>query len=128
MRTLVRQGMAYGLAGGLALLFDWAAFVGFSWLGMAAVLANVLARSCGALLAYLLNGVFTFRDAEGSRLGWGRFGRYAVTWCVMTLLSTTALHAIELAAGLQWAWLAKPLVEAMLAVVTFGIYRYWIYK
>ena len=128
MRGLLRQGMAYGLAGGLALLLDWATFVALTWLGMPAIPANVLARLCGALLAYLLNGVFTFRDAEGSKLGWRRFGRYVATWCVMTLASTLAIQAVEQGAGLQWAWLAKPAVEAVLAAVTFVVYRIWIYK
>ena len=103
-------------------------FVALTWLGMPAIPANVLARLCGALLAYLLNGVFTFRDAEGSKLGWRRFGRYVATWCVMTLASTLAIQAIEQGAGLQWAWLAKPAVEAALAAVTFVVYRVWIYK
>lgn len=128
MRGLLRQGMAYGLAGGLALLLDWACFVALTWLGMPAIPANVLARLAGAMLAYLLNGMFTFRDGEGSKLGWRRFGRYAATWCVMTLASTWAIQAIEQAAGLQWAWLAKPAVEGVLAAMTFVVYRYWIYK
>ncbi|WP_297114431.1 GtrA family protein [Thermomonas sp.] len=128
MRGLLRQGMAYGLAGGMALLLDWASFVALTWLGMPSIPANVLARLAGALLAYLLNGVFTFRDAEGSKLGWRRFGRYVATWCVMTLASTWAIQAIEQGAGLQWAWLAKPAVEGVLAAITFVVYRAWIYK
>jgi putative flippase GtrA len=128
MRGLLRQGMAYGLAGGLALLLDWASFVALTWVGMPSIPANVLARLAGALLAYILNGVFTFRDAEGSKLGWRRFGRYVATWCVMTLASTWAIQAIEQGAGLQWAWLAKPAVEGVLAAITFVVYRVWIYK
>ena len=62
--------MAYGLAGGLALLLDWATFVALTWLGIPILPANVLARLAGAMLAYVLNGVFTFRDAQGSKLGW----------------------------------------------------------
>jgi hypothetical protein len=31
-------------------------------------------------------------------------------------------------AGLQYAWLAKPVVEAVLAVASFFISRYWIYR
>lgn len=80
--------MAYGLAGGLALLLDWATFVALTWLGIPILPANVLARLAGAMLAYVLNGVFTFRDAQGSKLGWRRFGRYVATWCVMTTAST----------------------------------------
>ncbi|MBP8615456.1 MAG: GtrA family protein [Thermomonas sp.] len=116
------------MAGGLALLLDWASFVALTWLGMPSIPANVLARLAGALLAYLLNGVFTFRDAEGSKLGWRRFGRYVATWCLMTFASTWAIQAIEQGAGLQWAWLAKPAVEGVLAAITFVVYRAWIYK
>ena len=108
MRGLLRQGMAYGLAGGMALLLDWASFVALTWLGMPSIPA--------------------FRDAEGSKLGWRRFGRYVATWCVMTLASTWAIQAIEQGAGLQWAWLAKPTVEGVLAAITFVVYRAWIYK
>ncbi|HWS77840.1 MAG TPA: GtrA family protein [Thermomonas sp.] len=128
MPGLLRQGMAYGLAGGLALLLDWASFVALTWLGMPSIPANVLGRLAGAMLAYLLNGVFTFRDAEGSKLGWRRFGRYVATWSVMTFASTLAIRAIEQGAGLQWAWLAKPAVEGVLAAITFVVYRTWIYK
>jgi putative flippase GtrA len=126
-RGLLRQALAYGLAGGLALLLDWATFVVLTWSGMPTIPANLLARLCGALLAYVLNGALTFRDATGSKLGWRRFGRYACTWCMMTLASTLAIQAIEQGAGLQWAWLAKPLVEAALAAITFVVYRHWIY-
>lgn len=128
MRGLLRQGMAYGLAGGLALMLDWAAFVVLTWIGIPAIQANILARLCGALVAYLLNGVFTFRDVEGSKLGWHRFRRYLATWCVMTIASTWAIQVVEQAAGLQWAWLAKPAVEGVLAAITFVVYRAWIYK
>ena len=128
LRGLLRQGLAYGLAGGLALGLDWATFVALTWLGMPAIPANVLGRLAGALLAYLLNGVITFRDAGGSKLGWRRFGRYVATWCVMTFASTLAIQGVEQGAGLGWAWLAKPVVEAFLAALTFVIYRAWIYR
>ena len=128
LRVLLRQGMAYGLAGGLALLLDWATFVALTWWGLPILPANVLARLAGAMLAYVLNGVFTFRDAQGSKLGWRRFGRFSAVWIVLTAASTLAMQAIEYSAGLQWAWLAKPLVEVGLAAISFLAYRYWIYK
>ena len=84
-----------------------------------------LARQFEERDAVLLGGS---TDNEFSKLGWRRFGRYAATWCVMTLASTLAIQAVEQGAGLQWAWLAKPAVEAALAAVTFVVYRVWIYK
>lgn len=128
LRTLFRQGAAYGLVGGLALLVDWGCFVAITWLGFATAPANVLARVSGAGIAYLLNGTFTFRDQTGSRLGWRRFARFAAAWLVLTAASTLAMQAVQAHAGIQWAWLAKPVVEAALAAISFLAYRYWIYK
>ena len=77
---------------------------------------------------YLLNGMFTFRDQQGSRLGWRRFARFAVAWVVLTAASTLAMQGVQAHAGLQWAWLAKPFVEVLLAGISFLAYRHWIYK
>lgn len=89
---------------------------------------NLLGRMTGGGVAYLLNGVFTFRDQHGSRLGWHRLGWFGSVWILLTAASTLALQAIEHSAGLQWAWLAKPMVEVGLAAISFLAYRHWIYK
>lgn len=128
LRTLLRQGLGYGLVGGLALLVDWGCFVALTWIGIATAPSNLLARLSGAGIAYLLNGMFTFRDQQGSRLGWRRFARFAVAWVVLTAASTLAMQGVQAHAGLQWAWLAKPFVEVVLAGISFLAYRHWIYK
>ncbi len=127
-RALARQVLSYGIAGGLALVVDWASFVALTSIGFSTSLANLLARLSGAGIAYGLNGAVTFKGAEGSRLGWSRFSRFAVVWVVLTAISTLAMRAIEHGAGLQWAWLAKPLVEVALAGISFLAYRAWIFK
>ena len=128
LRTLAKQVLTYGLAGGVALLVDWACFVALTSLAINTSFANLLARLSGAGIAYVLNGMITFRSAEGSRLGWLRFSRFAVVWIILTAISTLAIRLVEHEAGLQWAWLAKPLVELVLAGLSFLTYRYWIYK
>lgn len=128
LRGLLGQGLGYGLVGVLALLLDWSCFVALTWCGIATVPANLIARVSGAGIAYLLNGMFTFRDGEGSRLGWRRFARFAVAWTLLTAASTLAMQAIQAQAGLQWAWLGKPVVEVALAGISFLAYRHWIYK
>ena len=128
VRILLRQGASYGAVGGLALLVDWGTFVLASWLGMPAVPANLAARLAGAGVAFLLNGLVTFRDPDGGRLGWRRFVRYAITWALLTFVSTWAMATVTYHASLEAAWLAKPMVEAVLAAVSFVLYRYWIYK
>lgn len=128
LHVLARQGLTYGVAGSLALLLDWGCFVGLSWLGLDTVPANLLARSSGAGIAYLLNGMVTFRDTQGSRLGWRRLGRFVAAWTMLTAASTLAMSNINAYAGLQLTWLAKPVVEVCLAAISFLLYRHWIYK
>lgn len=54
--------------------------------------------------------------------------RYAPTWIALTVAGTLALAAIEARFGLRAAWLAKPAVEAVLAVVSFFALRYWVFR
>lgn len=125
---LARQGASYVVVGLLALGVDWSCFVALTWCGIATALANFLARLSGAGIAYMLNGMFTFRDQHGSRLGWRRLFKFATSWSAVTAISTLAMLAIEHKLGLNWAWLAKPVVEVALAGVSFLAYRHWIYN
>lgn len=127
-RILLRQSIGYGLVGGFALLVDWGCFVALTWGGIATVPANLLARTSGAGVAYLLNGAFTFRDDAGRRLGWRRFARFAAAWIVLTAASTLAMQAVHAHASLQWVWLAKLAVELVLAGISFVTYRRWIFR
>ncbi|HZH44650.1 MAG TPA: GtrA family protein [Lysobacter sp.] len=128
LRTLLRQGAGYGAVGAIQLLLDWVVFVGLSALGVNTISANLIGRVGGALLGFWLNGVITFRGQGGRRLGWTRFSRFLLSWTVMSLLSTLAVVLLDRNAGLQWAWLAKPAVDALLALCGFVISRYWIYR
>jgi putative flippase GtrA len=125
---LLRQGSHYLVFGVIQLLLDWALFVGFTALGMPAAPANLASRTSAALLGFWLNGRYTFADAGGSRLGWKRFIRFWELWLLMTALSTALVAVVESQLGLHWAWLAKPLVEAMLAVANFFLLRHLVYR
>jgi putative flippase GtrA len=125
---LLRQGSRYLLFGVIQLLLDWALFVAFTALGMPAAPANLASRTSAALLGFWLNGRYTFADASGSRLGWKRFIRFWALWLLMTAISTALVAVVESQLGLHWAWLAKPLVEAMLAVANFFLLRHLVYR
>ncbi|WP_246037110.1 GtrA family protein [Thermomonas fusca] len=125
---LPRQAIAYFIVGGVALCVDWAAFVWMTWLELGTAPANLGARLLGALVAYSLNGLFTFREEGASKLGWQRMLRYGVLWCGMTVASTAALVMVNRVLGVQVAWLAKPLVELVLAACSFLACKYWVYK
>lgn len=116
------------LVGLLQLLLDWALFVVLSRWGMSPAIANVAGRIAGALLGFWLNGRVTFSQAGESRLGWRRFSRFLPIWLLLTLVSTLLVAWVAAQMGLQQAWLAKPLVEAALAVVAFFLWRHVVYR
>ncbi|GAB3341166.1 GtrA family protein [Marilutibacter aestuarii] len=126
--SLARQGMYFILVGLLQVLVDWAVFVGLTSLGVPAVPANLGGRVCGACLGFWLNGRITFAAAGKARLGGARLVRFLMVWLVLTALSTAAMAWIADGQGLGWAWLAKPLVEAALALTSFLFARHWIYR
>jgi putative flippase GtrA len=127
--SLIRQSRAFVIVGGLQLLLDWSVFVALSALGVDAVPANLCGRVAGAMLGFWLNGRYTFASREdGARLGWPRFWKFLAVWLPATLLSTWLIVLVEHHLGLRLTWLAKPLVEGGLAVLTFLAGRYVIYR
>lgn len=126
--SLIRQGSSYLVIGLVQLGVDWAVFVGASALGMPVAPANLLGRVGGMLLGFWLNGRHTFAQPDQPRLGWTRFARFLGLWAVLTLVSTLLLDAAANQLGLQYAWLAKPLVEGSLAAVSFLLMRRFVYR
>lgn len=114
---------------GLAqLVLDWAIFVLTTWLGMPAAPGNLLGRFGGMLLGFWLNGRFTFADGGRARTGWRRFARFLAVWSVLTLVSTWLVATLAQRLGIEYAWLAKPVVEAFLAAVSFLAMRHLVYR
>ncbi|KAF1014915.1 MAG: hypothetical protein GAK31_02402 [Stenotrophomonas maltophilia] len=127
-KTLLRQGSSYLAIGLLQLLLDWLVFVAATALGLAVVPSNVCGRVAGMLLGFWLNGRYTFAQDGRQQLGWRRFARFFALWLLLTLASTLLVASADHALGLQYAWLAKPLVEGALAGVSFVLMRYVVYR
>lgn len=126
--VLLRQGGSFLVIGVLQLLVDWALFVAFTALGVPAAPANLASRVGGALLGFWLNGRVTFADDGSARLGWWRFTKFLLVWVPLTVISTLAVTWVASSLGLAHAWLAKPLVEGVLAVVAFFLWRHVVYR
>lgn len=125
---LTRQGSRYIAAGIAQLVLDWAVFVTATALGAPVPHANVAGRLAGMLLGFWLNGRYTFADAGQQRLGWRRFTRFLLLWALLTVASTLLVGAAHDLLGLRWAWLAKPAVEGSLAVVSFLLMRWLVFR
>ncbi len=126
--TLVRQGSTYLVIGFMQLLVDWLVFVVTTALGLPIVPANVAGRLAGMLLGFWLNGRYTFAEAGTHKLGWRRFARFFGLWLLLTVASTLLVSLVDHTLGLQYTWLAKPLVEGGLAGVSFLLMRYVVYR
>lgn len=125
--SLTRQGRHYLTIGMLQWLVDWGVMVVLSHAGMLVEPANIAGRISGAALGYWLNGRITFAG-DDTALGRIQFARFVLMWLTTTALSTMAIGTIDDHLGLQWAWLAKPLVELVLGVLGFVASRHWVYK
>ncbi|QIO89601.1 membrane protein [Stenotrophomonas rhizophila] len=126
--SLIRQGSSYLAIGLLQLALDWALFVGATALGVPAVPGNLIGRVGGMLLGFWLNGRYTFAEQGRQRLGWRRFARFLAVWLLLTAISTVLVALVATHLGLHNAWLAKPLVEAALAAVSFVLLRHVVYR
>lgn len=125
--SVARQGKYFLIAGFLQWILDWTVTVALSHAGIALEIANVVGRISGATLGFWLNGRITFAN-HGFTLGRTQLMRFLVLWLATTLVSTLIIGAIGRHADLQWAWLAKPVVEASLAVTSFFASRHWVYR
>lgn len=125
---LTHQGSRYIGAGIIQLVLDCTVFVAATALGIPVTPANICGRLAGMLLGFWLNGRYTFAEAGQQRLGWHRFARFLMVWAVLTAASTLLLWLAHATLGLRWAWLAKPVVEGGLAVVSFLLMRRLVFR
>jgi len=121
----LRQASRFVLAGIAQLALDSGIFIASTALGAPVVAGNLLGRTSGAALGFWLNGRWTFGK---QRLDWKHALRFVTSWIVLTAMSTTLVSFIAARLGLHDAWLAKPLVEAGLAAVSFFLWKYFVYR
>jgi putative flippase GtrA len=127
----MRQPLLFGFVGGLQYLIDGALYAALIAAGLATLPANLTSRASAAGLGFVLNRYFTFgqRDETLGRL-WRSLLRFVLLWAGLTLLSTLAVLALEALWGADTGQriMAKLLVEAVLAVASFLLSRFWVYR
>ena len=127
----MRQPLLFLLVGGIQYALDAALFAVLVVAGVAVTPANVTARACAAGAGFVLNRYWTFghRGDDARRL-LGSLARFGALWAAMTVLSTLGIQALRAAYGSEdtVAILAKLAVEAVLAVLSFLVSRYWVFR
>jgi len=127
LTLLHRDGMRFVLFlifGGIQFCLDAGLFMLMSYLGLSAIIANVLARFLAACTGFLLNGRMTFGREKLDRM---QFVRYVICWVILTCVSTLVISLVAETAGLKWAWGAKLAVEVVLAFASFLMMRNWVF-
>ena len=114
----------YTLFGVLQLIVEWLFFVAFTTLGMPLAPANVVARTLAALLGFSVNGTITFKSELKAVL----LVRFLIAWIPLTLVDTLAVAALGMVGGLGVAWLVKPVVDSLIAVLSFLVARHWVFR
>lgn len=127
-RPLSRQLLLFLIIGGIQVLVDWAMFVTLTYAGLPLVAGNLAGRASGACLGYWLNGRYTFAADGRARLDRVHMTRFIFAWLVLTALSTLLLSGVVHRFDLRAAWLAKPAVEALMAMLGFVVLRQWVFR
>ncbi len=125
--SIKRQSAMYIGIGLLQFLLDWAVMVLLSNAGMRVDLSNICGRIAGALLGFVLNGIWTFKG-EHNHVGRKQLLRFFVMWLLTTIGSTVVIHQIDVYEGLRVAQWSKPLVEFVFGIIGFITSRHWVYR
>lgn len=127
----MRQPAYFLVVGGIQYLLDASLYALLISGGIATVPANITSRASAAAFGFLLNRYWTFGQRKDTLKRFGvSLGRFIIFWAVMTLISTAAVYTL----GVLWGSdntsriIAKLVVEAVLAVISFLISRFWVFR
>lgn len=127
----MRKPILFVAVGAVQYLLDAGLYALLISNGVGTLPANVTSRGTAAAVGFVLNRYLTFEQRNET---WKRLtvsiARFVLFWAVMTAISTGLMLLLEMAWGdenhLRIA--AKLLVEAVLAVVSYLVSRYWVFR
>ncbi len=133
MQHLVRkigawQGTRFILVGLAQLALDSGLFILLTAVGLTPAIANPLSRGVVVIAGFWMHGSYTFAESGVPKLGRGYMTRFFPAWIVLTIIGTVVLAVIKSQAGLHATWVAKPLVDGMLAIISFFTLRRWVFR
>ena len=133
--SISNQFSFFVLTGLAQFCVDIMLFSGLYGIGVTVLMANVMARCCAAILGFMSHKYMTFRRAQSvdstlDSMAPGRrcFFKFAVWWVLSTSLSSGFLLLIEQQLeSTQWLFITKVGVEMFLALVSFFVFRQWVF-
>ncbi|MGB5078524.1 MAG: GtrA family protein [Sphingorhabdus sp.] len=124
---LFHQMMRYCLVGGVVYFCDFMVFASMMWLFPGAyLLANILGRTSGALLGFILHRSYTFSWEHKHKAS-----RQALAYLLLflgNLGGSSALLWLLVDVGHANAFVAKLLVDALIIAMSFVAGRLWVYR
>jgi putative flippase GtrA len=99
--------------------------------GMSIPLANVLSRGAAASGGFLANRYLTFSKRSDTLASFrASLMRFVILWILMTVISTGLMILLSRVWGseLDVLVVGKLIVEAVLAVISFLISKFWVYR
>lgn len=115
----------FAVVGVINTLADAGVFFALVWWMDQLIIANVLSYACGAVVSFLLNRFWTFRDAALRRPAFGQLVRFTVLNGVAVTISTCALL---LASGVFPLLLAKAIAILVGASVSYIGMRHIVFR
>lgn len=123
--------MWFVAVGGIQYLLDAALFAVLISAGIATTPANITSRASAAAVGFVLNRYVTFGQRNDTlRRFRNSLLRFVLLWVSLTLVSTLAVLWLESVWGSDSSHriMAKLAVEAVLAVASFLLSRFWVFR
>jgi len=124
-----RQMVLYVTFGVTQLAVDWIGFLVLTHVGVPIAAANPSSRLFAAIVGYVLNATFTFRNSpEDRHVNLGSFLRYATLWIATTAISTALIAGGTATLGKGPLPIIKLFVEGFMAVASYLSMKFWVYR
>ena len=126
----MRQPLFFLAVGGIQYLLDAGLYAVLISNGLPTLPANITSRASAAAIGFLLNRYVTFGQRnESLKRFTSSLLRFLLLWGAMTLISSVAVLWLQAVWGGDTTSrvIAKLCVEAVLAVASFLVSRYWVF-
>lgn len=128
MTATTSQALRFLCVGVSLLALDTGLYAAATLAGLPIALANPLSRAIAAIAGYFAHRHLTFAARSRDAVEPAERLRYVLVWVALTLISTQTLAAIASHADSVTTMVAKPFVEAVLALISFSLLKLWVYR